>query len=35
MRQLLRGQRPEVKPLPAELVVRASTGIPPAAPQLR
>jgi DNA-binding LacI/PurR family transcriptional regulator len=35
MRQLLRGQRPEVKPLPAELVVRASTGSPPATPQLR
>jgi DNA-binding LacI/PurR family transcriptional regulator len=34
MRQLLRGQRPEVKPLPAELVVRASTGIPPATPGL-
>jgi DNA-binding LacI/PurR family transcriptional regulator len=30
MRQLLRGQRPDLKPLPAELVVRASTGIPPA-----
>jgi len=34
MRQLLRGQRPELKPLPAELVVRASTGIPPATPRL-
>jgi len=31
MQQLLRGRRPELKPLPAELVVRASTGIPPAA----
>jgi DNA-binding LacI/PurR family transcriptional regulator len=35
MRLLLRGQRPDVKPLPAELVVRASTGIPPATSQLR
>ncbi len=34
MQQLLRGQRPDLKPLPAELVVRASTGIPPAAPPL-
>ena len=34
MRQLLRGQRPDLKPLPAELVVRASTGIPPATPRL-
>ena len=32
MRQLLRGQRPELKPLPAELVVRASTGVPPPKP---
>jgi len=35
MRQLLRGQRPDVRPLAAELVVRASTGIPPATPQVR
>jgi DNA-binding LacI/PurR family transcriptional regulator len=35
MRQLLRGQRPDLTPLPAELVVRASTGTPPATPQLR
>ena len=34
MQQLLRGRRPELKPLPAELVVRASTGIPPAASRL-
>jgi DNA-binding LacI/PurR family transcriptional regulator len=34
MRQLLRGQRLDLKPLPAELVVRASTGIPPATPRL-
>jgi LacI family transcriptional regulator len=32
MRQLLRGQRPDAKPLAAELIVRASTGIPPATP---
>jgi LacI family transcriptional regulator len=30
MLRLLQGQRPEVKPLSAELVVRASTGTPPA-----
>ncbi len=30
MRQLLKGQRPDAKPMPAELIVRASTGIPPA-----
>ncbi len=30
MQQLLLGKRPEAKRLPAELVVRASTGIPPA-----
>lgn len=30
MQQLLRGQRPEVRRLPAELVVRASTGTAPA-----
>ncbi len=30
MLQLLRGQRPEAKRLPAELVVRASSGIAPA-----
>lgn len=34
MQQLLRGRRPELKPLTAELVVRASTGIPPAASRL-
>lgn len=34
MQQLLRGQQPELRPLAAELVVRASTGIPPAVPQL-
>ncbi len=31
MQQLLGGRRPESKRLPAELVVRASTGTPPAA----
>jgi LacI family transcriptional regulator len=35
MQQLLRGQRPEVKPLTAELIVRASTGAPPATPPFR
>jgi DNA-binding LacI/PurR family transcriptional regulator len=35
MQQLLRGQRPESKRLPAELIVRASTGTPPATPRLR
>ena len=34
MTQLLRGGRAESKRLPAELVVRASTGIPPASPPL-
>ncbi|SPE49985.1 Transcriptional regulator, LacI family [Verrucomicrobia bacterium] len=35
MLQLLRGARPESKRLPAELVVRASSGTPPATPGLR
>jgi DNA-binding LacI/PurR family transcriptional regulator len=35
MQQLLRGQRPESRRLPAELIVRASTGTPPATPRLR
>ncbi len=35
MLQLLRGQRPEPKRLNAELVVRASSGIPPATPGLK
>jgi LacI family transcriptional regulator len=35
MTQLLRGSRPESKRLPAELLVRASTGIPPATPRFR
>jgi LacI family transcriptional regulator len=35
MTQLLKGQRPEPKRLAAELVIRASTGIPPATPVLR
>ncbi len=35
MQQLLRGQRPAAKRLPAELVVRSSSGIPPATPGLR
>jgi DNA-binding LacI/PurR family transcriptional regulator len=30
MLQLLRGQRPEARRLPAELIVRSSSGIPPA-----
>jgi len=34
MQELLRHQRPESKRLPAELIVRASTGPPPAARQL-
>jgi len=34
MQQLLRGQRPAAKRLPAELVPRASSGIPPATPGL-
>jgi DNA-binding LacI/PurR family transcriptional regulator len=35
MVQLLRGQRPEPKRLPAQLVVRSSSGIPPATPALK
>lgn len=35
MQALLRGQRPESRRLPAELVVRASTGTAPAASRLR
>jgi LacI family transcriptional regulator len=35
MLELLRGRRPEPKRLPAELVVRASTGTPPATHRLR
>ena len=35
MQQLLRGNRPEPKRLPAELIVRASTGTAPAARRLR
>jgi len=35
MRQLLGGQRPDSRRLPAELVVRASTGAPPAAQRPR
>jgi LacI family transcriptional regulator len=35
MAQILRGQRPEPKRLPAELVIRASTGTPPATPVLK
>jgi len=35
MQELLRGQRPESKRLPAELIIRASTGTPPAASRLR
>ena len=35
MQELLRGQRPESKRLPAELIVRASTGTPPATSRLR
>ena len=35
MQQLLRGQRAEPKRLPAELIVRASTGTPPATSRLR
>ena len=35
MQELLRGHRPESKRLPAELIVRASTGTPPATPRLR
>jgi hypothetical protein len=35
MLQLLRGLRPEPKRLAAQLVVRASSGIPPATPALK
>jgi len=35
MLQLLRGQRAEPKRLPAQLVVRSSSGIPPATPALK
>jgi DNA-binding LacI/PurR family transcriptional regulator len=35
MQQLLLGKRPEARRLPAELVVRASTGIPPAVHPLK
>jgi LacI family transcriptional regulator len=35
MQALLRGQRPEPRRLPAELIVRASTGTPPATSRLR
>jgi len=35
MAQLLKGQRPEPKRLHAELIVRASSGIPPATPVLK
>jgi LacI family transcriptional regulator len=35
MVQLLHGQRPQPKRLPAELIVRASTGIPPATERLK
>lgn len=35
MQLLLRGQRPESRRLPAELIIRASTGTPPATPMLR
>lgn len=35
MQQLLRGARPEPKRLPAELIVRSSSGTPPAAPRLQ
>jgi LacI family transcriptional regulator len=35
MQQLLHGQRPEVKSLPAELIVRASTGPAPASSPFR
>jgi DNA-binding LacI/PurR family transcriptional regulator len=34
MQQLLKGQRSETRPLPAELVIRSSTGICPAASRL-
>ncbi|MCX6923646.1 MAG: LacI family DNA-binding transcriptional regulator [Verrucomicrobia bacterium] len=35
MQELLRGKRPESRRLPAELIVRASTGTPSATPRLR
>ena len=35
MHQMLRGNRPESRRLPAELVVRESSGMPPATPVLR
>jgi LacI family transcriptional regulator len=35
MLQIMRGHRPEPKRLPAQLVVRASSGIPPATPALK
>jgi DNA-binding LacI/PurR family transcriptional regulator len=35
MRQLLRGETPETKPLPAELVIRSSSGTPPAHPMMK
>jgi LacI family transcriptional regulator len=35
MLQLLRGQRPEPKRLPTDLVIRASSGTPPATPPLK
>jgi len=35
MQLLLRGQRPEIKPLPIELIVRASTGAVPSTPPFR
>ena len=35
MQELLRGHRPESKRLPAELIVRASTGTPPATSRLK
>jgi len=35
MLRLLRGERPETKRLPAELIVRASSGIPPATSVLK
>ena len=35
MKQLLRGKRPEPKRLPAELLIRESSGIPPATPALK
>ncbi len=35
MQQLLRGERPDSRRLPAELIIRASSGTPPATPMLR